>query len=58
MGEIVAARVAILASGGMSHYPGTWRYPQPEFAFDQWVISELERGKGQMILCDGGGYLH
>src|ERR1700678_2091989 len=22
-------RVAIVASGGMSHYPGTWKYPQP-----------------------------
>ena len=43
-------RVAILASGGMSHYPGTWKYPQPEFEFDRWVISELERGNADAVL--------
>jgi 2,3-dihydroxyphenylpropionate 1,2-dioxygenase len=45
--EIIASRperVAIIASGGMSHYPGTWKYPHPEFDFDKWMISELERG--------------
>ena len=35
-------RVAILASGGMSHYPGTSKYFDPEYAFDRWVIQELE----------------
>ncbi|MBO0721792.1 MAG: hypothetical protein J2P41_13265 [Blastocatellia bacterium] len=51
--ELVASRperVAILASGGMSHYPGTWKYPQPEFAFDRWVIGELERGNTSAVL--------
>jgi 2,3-dihydroxyphenylpropionate 1,2-dioxygenase len=51
--QIVAARperVAILASGGMSHYPGTWKYPQPEFDFDRWVIGELERGNADAVL--------
>jgi 2,3-dihydroxyphenylpropionate 1,2-dioxygenase len=43
-------RVAILASGGMSHYPGTWKYPQPEFTFDQWIIGELERGNMDVVL--------
>jgi 2,3-dihydroxyphenylpropionate 1,2-dioxygenase len=43
-------RVAILASGGMSHYPGTWKYPQPEFEFDHWVLSELERGHSNAVL--------
>lgn len=37
-------RIAIIASGGMSHYPGTWKYPQPEFDFDKWIIAELEQG--------------
>ncbi|MBL8170579.1 MAG: hypothetical protein JNJ50_20635, partial [Acidobacteria bacterium] len=39
--DVVAARserVAIIASGGMSHYPGTWKYPHPEFEFDKWMI--------------------
>jgi aromatic ring-opening dioxygenase catalytic subunit (LigB family) len=43
-------RVAILASGGMSHYPGTWKYPQPEFEFDRWLIGELERGNSNALL--------
>ncbi len=42
-------RVAIIASGGMSHYPGTWKYPQPEFDFDQWMIAELERGHADAL---------
>src|SRR5215831_7953356 len=45
--EIIASRperVAIVASGGMSHYPGTWKYPHPEYDFDKWMIAELERG--------------
>jgi 2,3-dihydroxyphenylpropionate 1,2-dioxygenase len=37
-------RVAVIASGGMSHYPGTSKYPNPEYDFDYWMIGELERG--------------
>jgi 2,3-dihydroxyphenylpropionate 1,2-dioxygenase len=43
-------RVAIIASGGMSHYPGTWKYPHPEFEFDRWLINELERGNSEALL--------
>jgi 2,3-dihydroxyphenylpropionate 1,2-dioxygenase len=42
-------RVAILASGGMSHYPGTWKYPTPEFEFDRWVLRELEQGNAAAV---------
>src|SRR5919205_1262444 len=52
--RIVAARperVAILASGGMSHYPGTWKYPQPEFDFDMWMLAELEQGNSEALLA-------
>ncbi|HKX29454.1 MAG TPA: hypothetical protein VJ302_17315 [Blastocatellia bacterium] len=51
--EIVASRperVAIIASGGMSHYPGTWKYSQPEFDFDRWLIAELEKGRIESLL--------
>lgn len=51
--DVIAARserVAIIASGGMSHYPGTWKYPQPEFEFDRWVIQELEKGNTNAVL--------
>ncbi|HZI50555.1 MAG TPA: hypothetical protein VFE29_01935 [Terriglobia bacterium] len=43
-------RVCILASGGMSHYPGTWKYPTPEFEFDRWMIGELESGRTESLL--------
>ena len=43
-------RVAIIASGGMSHYPGTTKYPTPEFEFDRWMISQLEIGNVDAVL--------
>jgi protocatechuate 4,5-dioxygenase beta chain/2,3-dihydroxyphenylpropionate 1,2-dioxygenase len=57
LGKAIAAyietrpeRVAIVASGGMSHYPGTWKYPEPAFDFDHWAIAHLERGNTDAIL--------
>lgn len=43
-------RVALIASGGMSHYPGTWKYPQPAFDFDWWAIAHMERGNHGALL--------
>src|SRR6185295_18160018 len=43
-------RVVIVASGGMSHYPGTWKYPQPAYDFDYWAIAQLERGNTEELL--------
>jgi len=43
-------RVAIVASGGMSHYPGTWKYPQPAYDFDWWAIAHMERGNHEALL--------
>lgn len=51
--DVVAAsgrRVAIIASGGMSHYPGTWKYPQPAYDFDWWAIAQMERGNIEALL--------
>jgi aromatic ring-opening dioxygenase catalytic subunit (LigB family) len=51
--DIIAARperVAIIASGGMSHYPGTWKYPQPAYDFDWWAIAHMERGHHDKLL--------
>jgi len=51
--DIVAARperVALLASGGMSHYPGTSNYYKPDFEFDRWCIRELENGHSESFL--------
>jgi 2,3-dihydroxyphenylpropionate 1,2-dioxygenase len=43
-------RVAVIASGGMSHYPGTSKYHHPEYEFDYWMIAELERGNIDAVL--------
>jgi len=53
IGKIIAERsenVAIIASGGMSHYPGTWKYPQPAFDFDYWAIRQMECGNHEALL--------
>ena len=43
-------RVAIIASGGMSHFPGTRKYMHPEFDFDRWLVSEFEAGHADALL--------
>jgi 2,3-dihydroxyphenylpropionate 1,2-dioxygenase len=43
-------KVAIIASGGMSHYPGAWKYPQPAYDFDWWAIAQMERGNHAALL--------
>jgi len=43
-------RVAIVASGGMSHFPGTWKYPKPDFDFDYWAIAQMEKGNHQTLI--------
>src|SRR5919198_3445574 len=43
-------RVAIIASGGMSHFPGTRKYLAPEFDFDRWLVSQFEVGNTDALL--------
>jgi len=43
-------RAAIVASGGMSHYPGTTKYHYPEFDFDRWLVTQLEAGNTDALL--------
>ncbi len=43
-------RVAIVASGGMSHFPGTSKYLSPEFDFDRWLVSQFETGNTDALL--------
>src|SRR6267378_4353451 len=49
LGEILGARperVVLMASGGMSHYPGTDRYASPDFDWDRRVLDTLRDGRG------------
>src|SRR5438067_3530252 len=53
LAEIVKGRkerVAIIASGGMSHFPGTTKYLHPEFDFDRWLLSQFEAGHTDALL--------
>jgi len=53
LAEIVKGRkekVAIIASGGMSHFPGTTKYLHPEFDFDRWLVSQFEAGNINALL--------
>src|SRR5712691_4497476 len=43
-------RVAIIASGGMSHFPGTRKYLTPEFDFDRWMVAQFEAGNTSALL--------
>jgi len=51
--EIISGRrerVALVASGGMSHFPGTRKYLNPEFDFDRWLVSQFEAGNMDALL--------
>jgi len=50
-------RVAIVASGGMSHFPGTRKYLTPEFDFDRWLVSQFESGNTDALLAMTGTQL-
>ncbi|HKZ08202.1 MAG TPA: hypothetical protein VJU81_22240 [Methylomirabilota bacterium] len=39
-------RVALMASGGLSHYPGTDRYASPDFDWDRQLLAGLAEGRG------------
>jgi 2,3-dihydroxyphenylpropionate 1,2-dioxygenase len=43
-------RVALIASGGMSHFPGTKKYLSPEFDFDRWLVAQFEAGNSNALL--------
>jgi len=50
-------RVALIASGGMSHFPGTKKYLSPEFDFDRWLVSQFEAGNTDALLDMSGSQL-
>jgi len=50
-------RVALIASGGMSHFPGTRKYLSPEFDFDRWLVSQFEAGNPDALLDMTGAQL-
>jgi len=52
LGEILQSRperIVLMASGGMSHFPGTDRYASPEFDYDRRLLESLKAGRGREI---------
>ncbi len=43
-------RTVVLASGGMSHFPGTDRYSNPELAWDKEVLAKLASGNLKSLM--------
>jgi len=43
-------RTAVVASGGMSHFPGTERYAHPELAWDNAVLEKLATGNLKSLI--------
>jgi 2,3-dihydroxyphenylpropionate 1,2-dioxygenase len=57
VGEILRARperVVLMASGGMSHFPGTDRYASPEFEYDRRLLEALAAGRGHELAAVTG----
>src|SRR5262245_39172176 len=52
LGDILRSRperVALMASGGLSHFPGTDRYASPDFEFDHRLLEQLRQGRGRQL---------
>ena len=43
-------RTAVIASGGMSHYPGTERYAEPDLAWDEAALARLASGNLKSLI--------
>jgi 2,3-dihydroxyphenylpropionate 1,2-dioxygenase len=48
--ERIGRRAVVLASGGLSHYPGTPLYPHPDLATDRVIFERLAAGNLRFLL--------
>lgn len=48
--ERLGRRAVVLASGGLSHYPGTPLYPHPDLATDRVIFERLKAGNLRYLL--------
>jgi 2,3-dihydroxyphenylpropionate 1,2-dioxygenase len=47
---VLGLRTVVLASGGMSHFPGTDRYSNPELEWDQAALSRIAAGNLKSLI--------
>jgi aromatic ring-opening dioxygenase catalytic subunit (LigB family) len=60
LGAILRARperVVLMASGGLSHFPGTERYASPDFEYDRDLLERLAAGRGPELAAITGSEL-
>lgn len=48
--ERLGVRTVVVASGGMSHFPGTDRYAHPNLVFDESVLAPLRTGRLKSLI--------
>jgi 2,3-dihydroxyphenylpropionate 1,2-dioxygenase len=48
--ERIGRRAVVLASGGLSHYPGTPQYPHPDIATDRVIFERLASGNLRYLM--------
>jgi len=48
--ERIGRRAIVLASGGLSHYPGTPLYPHPDIATDRLIFERLQAGNLRYLM--------
>jgi 2,3-dihydroxyphenylpropionate 1,2-dioxygenase len=48
--ERIGRRAIVLASGGLSHYPGTPQYPHPDLATDRVIFERLAAGNLRYLM--------
>ncbi len=48
--KALGLRAAVVASGGLSHFPGTDRYADPDLAFDQRAMAEMRAGNLRWLM--------
>jgi 2,3-dihydroxyphenylpropionate 1,2-dioxygenase len=49
--ERIGVRAVVIASGGMSHFPGTEQYANPNLAWDERTLEPLRAGKLRSLLA-------
>jgi 2,3-dihydroxyphenylpropionate 1,2-dioxygenase len=54
---LAGLRLVVVASGGLSHYPGTDRYGDPDVSTDRDILSRFERGNLRSLLSLGAADL-
>ena len=47
--SVLGVTAVVMASGGMSHFPGTDRYAQPDTDFDRTLLDSIRRGNLQTL---------